>query len=130
MLIAEPIFLAKSFVLTPNVDAEPEVSSAETAALFNASLTLSCACAKNSSLDKLGVASLDIPDVKISLVTKVSVSKFTEIAFSATTSSSALIWLNLMEKDPSLTGSKDTFLSSLKALFIALSTSEASVSAV
>ena len=34
------------------------------------------------------------------------------------------------EKVPSLTGSKDTFLSSLKALFIALSTSEASVSAV
>ena len=41
MLIAEPTFLAKSFVLTPNVDADPEVSSAETAALFKASLILS-----------------------------------------------------------------------------------------
>ena len=29
MLIAEPIFLANSFVLTPKVDAEPEVSSAD-----------------------------------------------------------------------------------------------------
>ena len=38
--------------------------------------------------------------------------------------------LNFIEKEPSLTGSKDIFLSSLKALFIALSTSEAKVSAV
>ena len=116
--------------LTPSVEAEPEVSSAETAALFKASLILNWACARNSSLDKFGVASLDIPDVKISLVTNVSVSKSTDIAFKATTSSSALIWLNLIEKDPSLTGSNETFLSSLKALLIALSTSDANVSAV
>ena len=98
VLIADPIFLAKSLELTPNVDADPEDSSAETAALLSASLILSWACAKNWSLLKLGVASFAIPEVKISLVTKVSVSKFTDIAFRATTSSSALIWLNLMKK--------------------------------
>ena len=38
--IAEPIFLANNLVLTPKVDAEPLLSSAETASLFNSSLIL------------------------------------------------------------------------------------------
>ena len=106
--------------------------SADTAALFSASLILNCAWDKNSSLVKFGDATFSIPFVveKIFSVTKLSFIKSTLIADKVWISSLLSSWLNWIEKLPSVTGSIANLESSDKPALIALWTSDASVVAV
>ena len=106
--------------------------SAETAALFKASLIWSWAWAKNSSRVKLGDATFSIPLVaeNKSSVMKLSCIKSTLIAVRVWSSSLLSNWLNCIEKLPSVTGSIDNLASSPKPAFIALCTSDARVAAV
>ena len=127
-----PVPLANNPELTPYVDALFVAPSAETAALFKASLILNWAWAKNSCLSKFGEATFSIPLVELnkSSVTKLSFIKSTLIADNVWSSSLLSNWLNCIEKFPSVTGSIDNFESSPKPALIALWTSCAREAAV
>ena len=127
-----PVALANSDELTPYVEELLVLPSAETAALFRASLICNCEWARNSSLVKFGDATFSIPLVAAnkSSVIKLSCIKSTLMAVKVCNSSLLSNWLNWIEKLPSVTGSIESLESSPSPALIALWTSEAKVAAV